>query len=176
MPFRTRPRKIASRRFTLIEVVVVVVILMTAAGIAAVALKPEQPLRKLERIALEFQNFCARARFQAMESGSDRAVVWDRESERFLTIDPGESEEDAAADENFESKSWRLPDDVRLDWDALAPDDDDFRIELFRFFPDGGACGQRKFILTYKETNLVLEISALTGAMRMRESVEEDWE
>ena len=69
-----------------------------------------------------------------------------------------------------------VPDDVRLDWDALAPDDDDFRIELFRFFPDGGACGQRKFILTYKETNLVLEISALTGAMRMRESVEEDWE
>ena len=169
-----RPR--ARSAFTLIEVVVVVVLLLTAGGVAVVALKPESPLRRLERVALDFQHFCARARFQAMENGSDRAVVYDLDNDAFAMCDPLElAQGEPPAQENAAFR-WRLPEDVSLDAEALRAESDEPWPELFRFFPDGGACGQRKFILTYKESGLVLEISALTGELRSRERTEEDWE
>ncbi len=167
-----RPR--ARSRFTLIEVVVVVVLLLTAGGVAVVALKPESPHRKLERVALEFQHFCARARFQAIENGSDRAVVYVMDDDVFAMCDPLELDEATTPDTSNAMFRWRLPEDISLDADSLRLESDKAWLELFRFFPDGGACGLRKFILSYKDSGLVLEISALTGELRARERTEED--
>ena len=47
-------------------------------------------------------------------------------------------------------------------------------MELFRFFPDGGASGNRRFELHYRTLKRIFEISPLTGRLTVREGTEEE--
>ena len=48
------------------------------------------------------------------------------------------------------------------------------RLAVFRFFPDGGASGQRKMIFRYKNLTKVVEIGMLTGVSRIRDANDEE--
>ena len=63
--------------FTIPEVIAVMAILLVLAAMAVPMLRPPSASSRMEETALEFQAFCGRVRFQAVEKGEDRAVCFD---------------------------------------------------------------------------------------------------
>ena len=68
-------------------------------------------------------------------------------------------------DEGFvtlkDSFKWELPKEFELTTDENRP------IEVFRFYPDGGASGRWKLNLAFsgKDLRVVIEVAKLTGAV-----------
>ncbi len=71
------------RFFTLLELIVVISVMLLVLGLAVSSFRGESPARLLERSTLEFESFCAAVRYQAMEKGEDRIVVFDPEARVF---------------------------------------------------------------------------------------------
>lgn len=167
------------KTFTLIELIVVMVIISMTTAIAVTVFKGESPARLLERSSFEFESFCSRVRYQAMENASDRAVVYDQENRRFLMKIPShnDSSEDEYGDENI--FAWNLPEE--FDFTNASPGNsygndftEDFygMIEIFRFYPNGSAEGSRRLVLQYRNMRRTFEVSGLTGFIRMYEGEE----
>lgn len=134
-----------NKPFTLIELTVVMAIILVVMGIAVAAFRGESPYRKLQSTALEFETFCAGVRYQAMEHGEERIVSMDVENRQLLMLKP-KTEEAEETEEEIRTK-WSFPEDFSLE---LEDDPGEGRIELFRFFPDGGAAGLRELVFKYQ--------------------------
>ena len=167
------------RVFTLVELVAVLVIMALLSGLAVVTLRGESPAQQLQRVAMEFQAFCARARFQAMEMSSDRVVYYSPQERLFEVLEP---EAEAASDvvrlnEEIRDPSvltWVMPEEFVCREAEDAEETPSGRLAVFRFFPDGGASGQRKMIFLYKNLTKVVEIGMLTGVSRIRDANDEE--
>jgi len=72
--------------FTLIEVVVVVAILSLTAALASTRFGGESPSRLLDNALTEFEGFCGRVRYRAVEEGLDWVVRYNAETRRFTAI------------------------------------------------------------------------------------------
>jgi prepilin-type N-terminal cleavage/methylation domain-containing protein len=169
--------------FTLIELVVVMTIAAVATGLAVSTFRNESPSRKLQRASLEFETFCAGVRYQAQEFGEDRIVYLDSaESSLVVKAPETEMEEDEEEDMEEEEKEkilfrdddeekiisrWKFPEDFSLDLEENEEDGE--LIELFRFFPDGGASGIRELTFSVKELKRSYRISPLTGQLSLVE-------
>lgn len=167
--------------FTLIELVVVMVIIAMATGIAVATFRGESPVRKLSSAGLAFETFCAGVRYQAQESGEDRIVYLDTGEAVLLVktpLPPDTREEDLPQEEEEARiiKRWHFPEGFTLDPETLElPEgsEDEEEIELFRFFPDGGAAGMMELTFTFKELKRRYRISPLTGQMSLIPEEEE---
>lgn len=179
--------------FTLLELIVVIAVLSLVLAVVASSFRGESPGRLMASAAIEFETFCSRVRFQALENGEDRIVAFDPEKKLFFAAVPTdlerddevmiaegdkEDEEELKQRKNVEKSSaetarikWKLPDKFVLDEEELdlSEVNDDGWIEIFRFFPDGGASGKRKFQMEYKTARRFFEISALTGKIITQE-------
>ena len=73
-------------------------------------------------------------------------------------------------------QEWVLPEQFQLGEGLFeeADLDEEGTVELFRFFPDGGASGNRRFELHYRTLKRIFEISPLTGRLTVREGTEEE--
>lgn len=173
--FRVRRRSF----FTLIELVVVIAVIGISLGFVIATFRGESAARLMEQAGIGFETFCARARFQAQEHGEDIIVCFSpltREftTKRALTAEELEEEEQSRRevregeeplpDPPAELK-WKLPDRTEISEEDFAADEegDDQRYEIFRFFPDGGASGIRKFKLQCRKLSRTYDISPLTG-------------
>ena len=178
--------------FTLIELIVIIAVMGVLLGIAGTKLRTESPAMKMERTTVEFLSFCAKVRYQALEKGTDKLVVFHPESGTFLMKDPEKNigaiqpfeqvENITVAEDSDEvptsSLSYQLPEEFDFDADSLlqrnAADElaasDDNTVELFRFFPDGGASSSRTLILQYKSIARSFKISILSGSVTWEES------
>ena len=155
-----------NNHFTLIEMIAVIAIISIATGLAVSSLREESPVRKLQRTGLEFETFCAGVRYQAMEHGDERIVLLEPEKHRLIMQSP----EDLTAEEEPEIRtSWSFPEDFSL---ALQEDSGTEQIELFRFFPDGGAAGLRNLTFQYHNMERAYQISPLTGRLLLQEEEE----
>ena len=166
--------------FTLLELIVVMTIMFLAVGMGVALFKGQSPARKLDSAALEWEEFCARVRYQALESGDEREIVFDPENRRFKMKEPArlfkmrlpEPPENASEEEEEERPrtplEWKLPEDFELssDYDPFnAETDEDGTLPMCKFFSDGSAAGQRRLVLKIGELQRTFEISALTGRM-----------
>lgn len=182
--------------FTLLELIVVIAVLSLVLAVVVSAFRGESPGRLMASAAVEFETFCARVRFQALENGEDRIVAFDPEKKLFFAAIPAnlerddeimiqegnkEDEEEAEKRKVIPESSaetaklkWKFPDKFQLDEEEIDLSDvnDHGWIEIFRFFPDGGASGTRKFQMEYKNAARSFEISALTGKMVVKEGKE----
>ena len=155
--------------FTLVEIVVVIVIMVLVGTIAVLAVRSESMTILLKRTSNEFRSLCSRARFKAMESGQDRMIVYDPEKRMFYMARPPANEEERNEyDEGFvimREVKWEMPDAFELTTEDNAP------LEVFRFYPDGGASGQWRLNLASKDNDfgIVIEVARLTGAVTVRE-------
>lgn len=155
--------------FTLPEVIAVMAILLVLASMAVPMLRSPSASSRMEETALEFQSFCGRVRFQAVEKGEDRAVCFDPSENEFFLSDP----EDPDADRS--SIRWKLPEGFEYSRETEAdaePEEDS--MELFRYYPDGGASGTRILILRCGNVRREFRISLLTGLLTSRELREEE--
>ena len=92
--------------FTLLELVAAIAIIALATGLAVSTLRTESPVQKLARAGLQFEEFCMRVRFQALENGADRIVAFHPEEKRFfMRIPAGFEPETDPAEETGETDS-----------------------------------------------------------------------
>lgn len=157
------------RFFTLPEVVAVIVIIGLTAALAVPMLRKTSPSRQLEQAVLEFERFCARVRYQAAENGADRSVCFEPGTRTFFMKIPegfeGGEENGTAADSMFK---WTLPEDFETDESDFTDTMED-HVEVFRFFPDGGASGIRSLSLRCGSFSKLITVSLLTGLPTVRE-------
>ena len=170
--------------FTLLELVVAIAIIALTTALAVSTFREESPARQVESAGLQFESFCAKVRFQALENGADRMVVFYPESRTFKMAIPEEfqaADEEAKEEEekklNLAAIEWKLPDNFELgtefgDREQEMSGEEFF--ELFRFFPDGGASGSLKFELRYQRLRKVFDISPLTGLLTQSEGDREE--
>ena len=171
----------AGKAFTLIELVVVLAIIVISLGFAVASFRGDSAARQLERASTGFETFCARARFQAQEHGEDIIVCFSPVTKEFITK-RSLTEEELAAEERKRQEltdddepmpdppsviKWKLPENTEINEDSFAAEDapDDNMYEVFRFFPDGGASGIRRFKLQCKALSLTYDISPLPGLL-----------
>lgn len=177
-------RTLRKRSFTLIELVVAIAIVTLTLAIAVATLRGESPAQKMERTVHEISAFCARVRFRSAEEGRDWVLKFDPEGGKFFAtavadaeesenIVPGDSSGKYVSEKDDEnSDAPPLPRmDLKLDKSfsfetaegaesQLAGGEE---LEVFRFFPDGGASGSHKLILKLGGMQKVFHISKLTG-------------
>ncbi len=160
-----------SRRkpFTLVEVVVVIVIMVLTGAVAVSAMRTDSTSRLIRRTTADFRSLCSRVRYKAMETGEDRMVVYDPEQRMFNMARPVRNQEEYLEYEDgfvvLDGARWELPEEFELTTDENRP------LEVFRFYPDGGASGKWNLNLAIAGKDLVMEIGVakLTGAVVSRE-------
>ena len=100
-----------------------------------------------------------------MELGQDRMVVYNPEDRLFYMARPVANQEEALEYEDgfveLKDIRWELPKEFELTTDENRP------IEVFRFYPDGGASGRWKLNLAFsgKDLVVVIEVAKLTGSV-----------
>lgn len=154
--------------FTLLELIVVMTVMFLAAGMGVALFKGQSPARKLENAALEWEEFCARVRYQALESGEEREIVFDPENRTFKMrqpeTDPADHDD---PDEIPRSKlEWKIPEEFEMgnDFSVFNENpDEDGTFPMFKFYSDGGASGHRRLELRIGELQRSFEVSPLTG-------------
>ena len=159
-----------SRRkpFTLVEVVVVIVIMVLTGAVAVSAMRTDSTSRLIKRTTSEFRSLCSRVRYKAMEMGEDRMVVYDPEQRMFYMARPTRDQEEAMEYEDgfvtLDTK-WALPEEFELTTEENRP------LEVFRFYPDGGASGKWNLNLAVAKSDrvMVISVAKLTGAVVARE-------
>jgi prepilin-type N-terminal cleavage/methylation domain-containing protein len=174
----------AVNAFTLIELVVAIAIIALTLAVAVAALRGESPAQKMERTVHEISAFCARVRFRAAEEGRDWVLKFNPEAGRFYAVAVSEEEEEEnivpgdqsgkylSQKKEAESDAPPLPQlDLKLDKSFTFETAEGIEgqlhngeeLEIFRFFPDGGASGSQKLVLKLGEMQKVFHISKLTG-------------
>ena len=181
-------RKVQRKPFTLIELVVAIAIVALTLAIAVTNLRGESPAQKLERTVYEISAFCARIRFRAAEEGRDWVLKYDPEGgllfatavadEEFEVTVPGAEDsftptvKSSKAESSDDSDAPPLPRmDFKLDKSFTFETEEGAEsqlangeeLEVFRFFPDGGASGSHKLVLKLRGMQKVFHISKLTG-------------
>ena len=157
------PTMLRNNSFTLVEIVIVLVIILLVTGIAVATYRGESPARKLESTSLEFETFCAGVRYQAMENGEERIVSLDPRNHCLVMLKPEDTKENQEEPPEIRTKM-PLPEEVSLDIEE-DPDSTSDYIELFRFFPDGGASGKRELFFRYQSLQRKYTVSPLTGKL-----------
>ena len=153
-----------SRRkpFTLVEVVVVIVIMLVTGGIAVSAMRTDSTARLIKSSTNDFRSLCSRVRYKAMEMGEDRMVVYVPEEHMFYMARPVANQEEAMEYEYgfvlLNAARWELPEEFEL-----ATENND-QIEVFRFYPDGGASGT-SLTLACKGHSVTIGVAKLTGSI-----------
>ena len=182
------------RSFTLIELVAVITIAALAVGISSTAMRRSSGAAAFENSVLTFRQFCTGARAQAAEFGRDRVIYYLPDERIFRTGDPepvridpeaitqmeppdevlhGRAAPGAALPEEEEGRQpaplrWKLPENYSMESDEEGSGTSGVfgeQLEVFRFYPDGGASGLREFRLTSGKLTKILKISALTGKL-----------
>ena len=173
--FRRQPYRLCSH-FTLPEVVAVVFIIGLVSSLALPLLRSPSPATKLEQLALKFEVFCSRVRYQAMESSSDRIIAFDPGTKLFFMREVEDENDSVTNDRQLSVTSetadikWKLPDDYECNQGNVYTGQD--YIDIFRFYPDGGACALSNLRFNHGKFTRVFEISMLTGTLRSREPEE----
>ena len=184
------------RHFTLVELVVAIAIVTLTLAIAVTTLRGESPAQKMERTVYEISAFCARIRFRAAEEGRDWVLKYNPEESRFyaVAVDPEteksdsfvagdtsgkftEGKKEIREDESGVPALPRL--DLKLDKSFSFETDGGIEnqlaggeeLEVFRFFPDGGASGSHKLVLKLGGLQKVFHISKLTGRVMVDEEL-----
>ena len=157
--------------FTLVEIIVVLVIIMMITGIAVASLRGESPAVTLNRTSLEFEAFLARVRFLCAESGRDYVVRFYPDKKMFCShIDYTDEElqdmEKEITDSHL-SERFTLGDEVEFftveDAENGAMEQD--YIEIFRFYPTGGASCINRPGLRVENLAKFFDISFFSGRL-----------
>ena len=118
--------------------------------------------RLVRQASADFRSLCSRVRYKAMEMGEDRMVIYDPERHLFFMGRPVANQEEALEYEYgfvpLNTAKWELPEEFELTTDSSDP------VEVFRFYPDGGASGT-SLNLGCQGHSVMIGVAKLTGAV-----------
>ncbi|MBO7147921.1 MAG: hypothetical protein J6W81_09270 [Lentisphaeria bacterium] len=162
--------------FTLLELVAVIMVMALATSMAVAVFKGNSPAKRLEDASLQWEEFCARVRFQSLETGEERQIIFDPEKRCFsMKVPSGNMQNHDSEEEEIKRVAeikWELPKDFEIGGDFLngaENPEEDGSFEMFRFYSDGSASGKRKLELSIGGLSNTFEISMLTGRMIRKE-------
>ena len=183
------------RRFTLIELVVVIAIVALSTAFAVATLRGESDAQKLENVAVSLEEFFARVRYRATEEGETWEVYFNADGRTMTACRRMSAAEHEALQLDGEAPppvlSWNFPESVTVtgeekDADTKVEtvekrvsiveqrrqDEDEANAEyipegerMFYFYPDGFVGGTHRLELKCGELARTLEISTLTGQL-----------
>lgn len=149
--------------FTLLELVAVMAIIALTTALAVSTFRGNSPARQLDEAELELETFFARVRYQAQEQGEDKLVCFDPELRRFQMDTPTQSD---TVEPEPPHLQWTLPEKFVSDpdlSDLIA--DEQGRLIVCRFFPDGGASSSTGIKLQLGNLTRTFSLSPLTGRL-----------
>ena len=141
---------------------VVIVIMVLTGAVAVSAMRTNSTSRLVRQASADFRSLCSRVRYKAMEMGEDRMVIYDPERHLFFMGRPVANQEEALEYEYgfvpLNTAKWELPEEFELTTDSSDP------VEVFRFYPDGGASGT-SLNLGCQGHSVMIGVAKLTGAV-----------
>ncbi len=158
--------------FSLLELIVVITMaaIMMAVAVSTIEFKPS-PKRRLESSMTAFSNFSQQVRWRALETGKDQLILFDPAAKSFSSAFVDEESglaAEAEPESQYKTLSWILPSEFELDTTMLevsGSETNNGALEIFRFFPDGGASGVRELLLSGGTNKVKIGVSSLTGVI-----------
>ena len=165
-------KKYLRSTFTLIELIIVLVIIGLLTALAVTSLRDEPPASVLNRQSLALEAWCATVRYVCAEKGTDYAVRFMPE-EKFLYACPVEDDPENAPAEPPESGPMRfsLPDKMEISTVERAEDSarDTDHVEIFRFYPGGGAACINRPVFKLEDNAKYFDISFFNGQLKIHD-------
>jgi general secretion pathway protein H len=137
--------------FTLVELVVVLVLIATLAGIGAMVIGQAMPGRQLRGAARDIAGQLRFTRAQAIATGREQVFELDVAGKRWRAA---------------ESRSGDLPDDIELRVITARGESPVDGVAAVRFFPDGAATGGR-IVLSVDDAAWRVDVGWLTGEVTL---------
>ncbi len=173
-------------RFTLIELIVVLAIMALLAGLAVSSLQEESPASALNKQALALDAWCASVRYVCAEKGVDHEVRFLPEKKVFYACVADPDAEESAGDEVPESGPMRFAFSERMEISTIEKAEDEARdteyVEIFRFYPNGGAACINRPVIKCEKSAKYFDISYLNGHLQINdgdgsdlEPAQEEW-
>ena len=139
-----------------------IVIMLVTGGIAISAMRTDSTSRLIRSSTNDFRSLCSRARYKAMEMSEDRMIVYVPDERMFYLARPVANEEEAMEYEfgfvPLNTTKWELPEEFELSTEDSDP------VEVFRFYPDGGASGT-SLNLACRGHAMEIGVAKLTGSI-----------
>ena len=183
------------RRFTLMELVVVLAIITLSTTLAVATLRGESDARRLENASVGLEEYFARVRFRATEDGETWEMYYDADGRSFAACRRMTAAEHEARQLDGDAPppvlSWKLPEKIEMIGEEKVSgsqvetvgkrvsvveqrrqEEDDAKAEfvpvgerMFYFYPDGFVGGSHRLEIKCGERSRTLEVSALTGRL-----------
>jgi len=183
------------RRFTLIELVVVIAIIALSTAFAVATLRGESDTQKLENVTVSLEEYFARVRYRATEDGETWEVYFNADARTLSACRRMSAAEHEALQLDGEAPppvlSWNFPENVTVTGEEKdadrkietvekrvsvveqrRQDEDEANAEytpggerMFYFYPDGFVGGAHRLELKCGELGRTLEVSPLTGQL-----------
>ena len=168
-------RPVCRKCFTLIEMIVVLAIMVIAIAVVAAAFRGDSPQIVLNNSALDLESYLAQVRYRAAETGRDYVVKYPFGG-RELIASPDYSREEL---ENIEPENvtpveelkFRMPENCTMITESGAEKQlaQEQRLEIFRFYPDGGGSAANRPVMKCENLSRSFDISFLTGRLTVSE-------
>ena len=158
-------------RFTLIEMIVVLTIMVVAVAVVVATFRGDNPSVVLDNAALDLEAYLAQVRYRAAEMGRDYVVKYPFGGTE-LIASPDYSREELETIElenvtSVEELKFRLPENCTLITESGAEKllAQEQRLEIFRFFPDGGGSSANRPVMKCENLSRSFDIAFLTGRL-----------
>ena len=183
------------RRFTLLELVVVIAIIALSTAFAVATLRGESDAQKLENVSVGLEEYFARVRYRATEEGETWEVYFNADGRSFAACRRMSAAEHETRQLDGEAPppvlSWNVPESVTVTGEEKdvdnkvetvekrvsiveqrRQDEEDANsdyvpdgVRMFYFYPDGFVGGTHRLEMKCGELTRTLEVSPLTGQL-----------
>ena len=164
-------RPLCRNRFTLIEMIVVLTIMVVAVAVVVASFRGDTPSVVLDNAALDLEAYLAQVRYRAAEMGRDYVVKYPFGGKK-LIASPDYSREELATIElenvtTVEELKFRIPENCTMITESGAEKllAQEQRLEIFRFFPDGGGSSANRPVMKCENLSRSFDIAFLTGRL-----------
>ena len=168
-------KPVQRNHFTLIEMIVVLAIMVIAIAVVASAFRGDSPSVILDNAALDFESYLAQVRYRAAEAGRDYVVSYPGGGTE-LIASPDYSREELQTLElenisTVEELKFKIPESCTMITESGAEKTlaQESKLEIFRFYPDGGGSAANRPVLKCQNMSRSFDISFITGRLVVSE-------
>ena len=168
-------RPVRCNHFTLIEMIVVLAIMVIAIAVVVATFRGDSPSIVLDNAALDLEAYLAQVRYRAAEMGRDYVVKYPSDGKE-LIASPDYSREELENIElenvtSVEELKFRIPENCTMITESGAEKllAQEQKLEIFRFFPDGGGAAANRPVMKCENLSRSFDIAFLTGRLTVSE-------
>ena len=164
-------KPVRRHHFTLIEMIVVLAIMVIAVAVVAASFRGDAPSIVLDNAALDLEAYLAQVRYRAAEMGRDYVVKYPFGGRELIASpDYSRAELETIELENVtsvEELKFRIPENCSMITESGAEKllAQEQKLEIFRFYPDGGGSAANRPVLKCENLSRSFDIAFLTGRL-----------